>query len=83
MALTVALNLLLSNAAGSIWGIIESLQVASHSALFDMKTPGNVNGFNLFFVELSSFEVIDFAKISQSITYLPECDPFTLNFAMP
>lgn len=46
-----------------------------------MKSPGNVNGFNLFFVELSSYEVIDFAKISQSITYLPECDPLTLNFA--
>ena len=64
MALTITLNLLLSNAAGSIWGIIESLQVASHLALFDMKTPGKVNGFNLYFVELSSYEVIDFAKIS-------------------
>ena len=57
---------------GQIWAIIESLQVVSHAPLFDMKSPGNVNAFNKYFIEMASFDMIDFTTINESYMYLPE-----------
>ena len=65
---------------GKIWSIINSLQVIAFLALFKVKTPGNMNSFNLFFKEFADFEVIDTAsEVTENLMYLPEQDSLSLN----
>ena len=62
--------------------MIEGLQVAVHMPLFDVKTPGNVNSFNGFFIEMATFDVIDTTEASNSFGYVPEKDAISLNYQM-
>ena len=50
--------------------------------LFDIKSPGNVNGFNGYFIEITSYDYINFDAINSKYMYMPEVDPFSLNFQM-
>ena len=65
---------------GLIWAMIEGLQVVSHMALFKVKSPGNVNAFNKFFMELASFNFVDMQSVTLDLFYFPEMDPISLNF---
>ena len=48
--------------------------------LFKIKSPGNVNAFNEFFSEISSFKVMDTDKFTADFLYFPEMDAMSLNF---
>ena len=48
--------------------------------LFKIKSPGNVNAFNEFFSEISSFKVMETEEVTNGLLYFPEMDPISLNF---
>ena len=48
--------------------------------LFKVKSPGNVNTFADFMATLANIELIDTTSLKESLTYIPEIDPFSLNF---
>ena len=48
--------------------------------LFFAKTPGNVNAFAEFFDTLISFDFIDVEDLTEKVVYIPEKDPYSLNF---
>ena len=60
--------------------MINGLQVVCHLPFFNVKTPGNVNTFNVFFSEIVSFNLIDTEFIDSMLFYFPEMDPISLNF---
>ena len=60
--------------------MIEGLQVIVHLPLFDLKSPGNINSFNVVFVELANFNILDTEDLTNEISYYPEEDAFSLNF---
>ena len=73
-------NLVMSGSMSQIWGMVESLQVVSHLHLFDVKTPGNVQSFMVFFNEITDFEVLPAEEWTDSMLYAPESVPPSLNF---
>ena len=50
--------------------------------LIDVKTPGNVYTFNKYFLELATFDILDFELIDNHLGYEPETDPYSLNYQM-
>ena len=50
--------------------------------LIDVKTPGNVNSFNRYFLELATFDILDFELIDNHLGYEPETDAYSLNYQM-
>lgn len=50
--------------------------------MFGIKSPGNVNAFNEFFVDFATFNAIDFDSLSTEFFYFPEVKPYSLNFMM-
>ena len=48
--------------------------------LFNVKSPGKVNAFNNFFVEMATFNFIDADEIAKENFYAPELEPISLNF---
>ena len=48
--------------------------------LFEVSTPGNVNGFLQFLSLITGFELLDYEDIVTSLGYIPEDDPYNLNF---
>ena len=45
-----------------------------------MRTPGNVNAFNSYFEEVTSVQIYDMEDAILTMIYVPEQDPFSLNF---
>ena len=82
LGLFILLSVLFGYVLTAIWGIIESLTVVTHLPLFDVMSPGNVNGFNGYFIEVTGYDYIDFDAINSWYMYMPEVDPLTLNFQM-
>ena len=60
--------------------MINGLQVVAHMPLFKIKSPGNVNAFNEFFSEISSFKIVETEKVTSDLLYYPEMDAMSLNF---
>ena len=48
--------------------------------LFNIKSPGNVNAFNIYFAEIATFNLIDTTGFTADIFYFPEMDSLSLNF---
>ena len=48
--------------------------------LFNLKSPGNMSEFNTFFSTVTSIKIIDSQKQVKRMMYLPEQDPYSLNF---
>ena len=59
--------------------MINGLQVVTHLPFFHVKSPGNVNAFNEFFIEIASFNIINTETIDALLFYFPEMDPLSLN----
>ena len=74
------INILLSGSLSKVWDMIEGLQVVSHMPLFNIKSPGNVNAFNIYFAEIATFNLIDTTGFTADIFYFPEMDSLSLNF---
>ena len=74
--------LVIAGPLSQIWSLIQSIQLMNYFSLFTIKSPGNVNSLMRFIAELAKFNIlgIDFDQIVQDTIYLPEQEPFTLNF---
>ena len=60
--------------------MLEGLQVVTHMPLYDVTIPGNVNSFNDFLTEITSFDLFDTEKITELIAYIPEMEAISLSF---
>ena len=60
--------------------MLNGLQVVMHARLFNVRTPGNVNTFNVYFDMVTSVKLLDTEEIVKSIVYVPEDTPFSFNF---
>ena len=63
-----------------IWSLIESLQIISLMRLYKTKTPGCVNSFSEYFDTVTSIEVFPSEDYVQEMYYIPEQEPYSLNF---
>ena len=49
--------------------------------LFKIKSPGNVNTFNRFFIDMVQFSfVIDMETVTSDLFYFPEDEPYSFSF---
>ena len=60
--------------------MINGLQVVSHMSLFQIKSPGNVSAFNMFFSEIASIDLIVTEEFTAKLFYFPEFDSVSVNF---
>ena len=60
--------------------MLNGLQVVMHARLFNVRTPGNVNTFNVYFDTVTSVKLLDTEEIVKSIVYVPEDTPISFNF---
>ena len=74
------MNMLIGGVMNQVWSLLNSMQVVQYMSLFDAKTPGNIIAFISFFEVITSFKLLDFEEIIESQMYIPEEDPFSLNF---
>ena len=62
--------------------MINGLQIVNHMPLFDIKSPGNINAFNGFMSEISSFQIVDTQALTLDANiYVPEMDSLSLNYS--
>ena len=76
----LAFNILVSGSLTMIWSMIEGLQIVNHLPLFSVKSPGNVNFFNKFVMELTGFNFVDTEDLTEYLLYFPEMDAMSVNF---
>ena len=74
------INMIFAGPLDQIWSIMNSLQVVMFIRLFNIKSPGNVNNFTEYFDETTSVQLFDTEEFINSLMYVPEMDPFALNF---
>ena len=81
MGSNLVLNLVISGATNQVWSLLESLQQAQFIRLFKVKTPGNVVYFSNTFQDVTSMKLVDTEQILNQMTYIPEQEPLSSNFA--
>ena len=74
------INFMVSGAMEQVWSLLNSLQVVRNFCLLDTKTPGNVLNFINVFEGISNVELWDFEEVIRDYYYIPEQEPFSLNF---
>ena len=74
------LSVLIAGPLDQIWSLMNSLQVVMFVRLFNIKSPGNVNGFTDYFDEITSVKILDAEALLEDGFYVPEMDAFALNF---
>ena len=75
------LNVLIAKAVDQVWSLFESLQQAQFIRLFKVNTPGNVIYFSNIFQDITSLEIYDTEELLNEMTYIPEQEPLSVNFA--
>ena len=60
--------------------MIEGLQIVAFIPLFKANIPGNTHTLITHVIEAVTFELIDVDDLNEQLFYLPETDPFSLQF---
>ena len=63
-----------------MWSMINGMQIMAYLPLFFVKLPANASLFNKKIIDIVSFSVIPTDEINWILFFLPEVEPFNLNF---
>eukprot|EP00353_Schmidingerella_taraikaensis_P007681 CAMPEP_0185572524 /NCGR_PEP_ID=MMETSP0434-20130131/4439_1 /TAXON_ID=626734 ORGANISM="Favella taraikaensis, Strain Fe Narragansett Bay" /NCGR_SAMPLE_ID=MMETSP0434 /ASSEMBLY_ACC=CAM_ASM_000379 /LENGTH=131 /DNA_ID=CAMNT_0028188423 /DNA_START=292 /DNA_END=684 /DNA_ORIENTATION=+ len=76
----ILLNQGLSLSNEKVWALLDVLQIMQHERLFNAKLPANVNAFTNSLKMITSAQPIDFEDTISEMVYIPEREPYSLNF---
>ena len=80
MASNFVVNLILITSISQLWGTINGLQILVYMPLFWIKFPANANMFNIYLIDIASFDIVPSEDINEEMFVLPEDKPFNINF---
>ena len=75
------MSLPLKASLNKLWSMLNSQQIVVQLPLMEgTKYPANASMMNEVFLGISNFEIIPSEMINDKLFYLPEVDPYNLNF---
>ena len=80
MASNFVVNLILITSISQLWSVVNGLQILVYMPLFWVKFPANASRFNIFLIDIATFEFVPSDSINEEVFVLPEDKPYNINF---